>query len=68
MAGGFQTVSRLRGDDVLASPGSPRERGRNSRDAIQQHLDEIDERRQAIPEGELTPDEVRPFRERRQGA
>jgi hypothetical protein len=66
--GTFRGVRALRDDDVLATPGSPRERGRNAIDQMRTHLDDVEEKRQRIDERDLSPDDVREFRVRRQGA
>jgi len=66
MGAGFQGVGRLRDDDILATPGSPRERGRDAILQMQQHLDEIEERRQQVNPNDLSVDEVRQFRQQNQ--
>lgn len=56
----------LSGDDVLATPGSKRERGRDSLNAVRAHLEEVEKNRQKILEHELDPQEIRKFHERSQ--
>jgi hypothetical protein len=72
VASGFEALRRrgFSGDDVLATPGSSRERGRNSTDGMNAHLNEIETKRQQLDPNapELTPAETLRFRQRRQGA